>query len=408
METEARNSDWSSKELARHSPLRIERLLLVAGLILGGCGDDDLPSADKAMSRACRDLLPTCLENQQTCADQDTGPTCVACKSGHFADTQGACQALKGTRYSHEFPSFTSTPGEEILGLCRSWTLNNPEELWVNAVTLEQDEASHHSNWMFVPDSEYPGPDGVWPCKERKYSQLAAAVAGGALYAQSTQARREVQKFPNGVAIRLPPKTRIISDVHILNTGNQTITGQAKLSIYALDKSNVSVRLEPFHVTYDGLDIPAHSRARFSGSCDLSEPFKTAGGGAVAGDIYYVLPHTHALGRRFFLEIFGGPNDGQSLMDIRGFNGEARGRRYDPPISLDGAKGLRFGCEFDNPTDKNVKWGFGDQEMCEALGFARSAIAFESRIDSANPTGKDGELLTFTGDCSTFAIPAKD
>jgi len=63
-------------------------------------------------------------------------------------------------------------PGEEVLGLCQSWTLNNPEELWVNAVELGQDVASHHSNWTFVPDNLYKGEDGVWPCDERSSRQM--------------------------------------------------------------------------------------------------------------------------------------------------------------------------------------------------------------------------------------------
>ena len=83
---------------------------------------------------------------------------------------------------------------------------------------LEQSEASHHSNWTFVPDDQFTGPDGSWKCKDRGYSQLTAALQGGVLYAQSTQATREVQKFPDGVVVRIPPRSRIISDVHVLNT----------------------------------------------------------------------------------------------------------------------------------------------------------------------------------------------
>ena len=183
------------------------------------------------------------------------------------------------------------------------------------------------------------------------------------------------------------------------------VTGNIKLTIYALDPAEVKVKLAPFHVTYDGLDIPPHSEARFWSDCELDSHFMSNTGNPFTGKVYYVLPHTHALGSRFFLEISGGPNDGQSLIDVRGFNGEARGRRYDPPIDLAGAKGLRFGCEFKNPRDDSVKWGFGDQRMCEALGFAEMPLAFESRVDKAVQGENDGEVLTFTSDCSTIAFP---
>jgi len=59
-----------------------------------------------------------------------------------------------------------------------------------------------------VPETEFAGPDGLWDCDDRNYSQLQAAITGGVLYAQSTQARKEVQKFPDGVVVRVPPVPR--------------------------------------------------------------------------------------------------------------------------------------------------------------------------------------------------------
>jgi hypothetical protein len=120
--------------------------------------------------------------------------------------------------------------------------------------------------------------------------------------------------------------------------------------------------------------------------------------------VYYILPHTHALASRFFVNVMGGPEDNGSLIDVIGFNGEARGRAYDPPVDLTGAEGLTFGCEFNNPRDVSVGWGFGDQEMCELLGFADSGVGFESSVGAADPAGTDGDISLFTGPCSTLAF----
>lgn len=180
--------------------LRIALLSLVAL----GCSPDPVPLCD---AEAAGD----CLVDQHGCQLVEGEPTCVACAPGSRADASGACATIPGAPMAHTFPDVESAPGEEIIGLCRSWTLGNETELWVHAVELEQREASHHSNWMFVPDDTYVGPDGVWPCEERDYRQLNAALAGGVLCAQSTRAEREVQLFPEGAAIRLPPRARIIS-----------------------------------------------------------------------------------------------------------------------------------------------------------------------------------------------------
>jgi hypothetical protein len=368
---------------------------------LVACEASDEP-APLGQPDACAALVDACLVNQHACVVTDAGPGCQACGVGQHATREG-CKAIGGTALSHDFPETSTPPGGEIRGMCRSWTIGNAEPLYVNAVEIEQDELSHHSNWMFVPDDEFEGPDGLWTCADRNYSQLAAAVAGGVLYAQSTQATHEVQKFPDGVALRIPENARIISDIHTLNTTSDDVTGHMRLTIYSLAESEVTVNLAPFHLTYDELALPPLSKSRFSGECELASGFQSAGS-PFGIQVYYMLPHTHALGRRMFVHAYGGEPDGVELIDVEGFNGEARGRAYDPPLDLSGATGLRFGCEFDNPRDEEVNWGFDDQEMCEALGFAASPVAFESRIQEIQPDDLD-DMPSFTGECNSIILP---
>lgn len=373
-------------------------------LAAAGCGDAPVTGAPDA----CLEIAAQCLVNQQGCLADSAGPRCVPCAAGSYADGSGACAPITGAPLTHAFADFTTSAGEEILGLCQSWTLGNETELWVNAVELVQGESSHHSNWTFVPSDHFEGPDGVWDCDERNYNQLSAALAGGVLYAQSTQAAKEVQKFPNRAAVRIPPYSRIIGDVHVLNTTAAPVTGHAELTIYTLPAEEVGVKLAPFHFSYDALDIPPLSTSRFTGECALDETFQNVTEGPLDMILYYSLPHTHAQGRRVFLEVIGGPNDGQSLLDVSGFNGEARGIAYATPVDLAGATGFRFGCEFENPRQESIGWGFGDQEMCEMLGFAEAEIAFESRIESTVSAGTEGPMQLFTGPCNTIGFKWED
>ncbi len=379
------------------------RCLLVLLALDAGCGDN-LEPPDGVQPLCQPEDAAACLVDQHGCVLEGEAARCVPCELGQYAASSGECAPIAGTPLHHAFAEFETPSAEEVLGLCQSWTLGNDEPLFINAVELVQNEASHHSNWTFVPEDRYDGPDGVWPCDERNYDQLSAALAGGVLYAQSTQASKEVQKFPDGAVVRLPAHARIIGDVHILNTSDHPIRGRAEMTIYALDPDDVRVTLAPFHMTYDGLDIPPLSTSRFTGECELSDYFQNAVGTPLEMTLYYALPHTHALGSRFFFEVVGGPDDGRSLLDVDGFNSEARGRLYDPPLDLAGATGLRFGCEFENPREVSIGWGFGDQEMCEMLGFADMGIVFESRVDEANAAGTDGDTRLFTGPCSTLAI----
>ncbi len=369
-----------------------------------GCGSKSGEAA--AGAPQCATKLDECRAVQMACVVGGDGrESCAACPAGQYAGSDGACAAIGGQALAHTFPPHTAQPGQEILGTCRSWTLGNAQDLWVNAVELQQNEASHHSNWTFVPESQFTGPDGEWKCKDRGYDQLTAAVAGGVLYAQSTQAVNEVQKFPAGAVVRIPAHSRVISDIHVLNTTTKAVTGVATLTLYTVDASQVKVKLTPLHLSYDGLNLPPHAESRFSGECELDSYYQSKTGKPIDLKLYYLLPHTHALGTRMFVEVYGGAQDKKTLLDVHGAPGEARGRAFDPPFDLAGAKGMRFGCEFMNPRDSFVKWGFGDQEMCETLGFAATPIATESRIESAAADGSDGAIAKFTGPCDTIAVP---
>lgn len=376
------------------------QLLALALALAAGCGGED----EGAAGDPCAARLDECLSRQLACVAIGGEARCEACPAGEYAAPSGRCEAIGGTPRSHEFADFTTAPGEEVLGLCQSWTLNNAEELWVNAVELAQDVASHHSNWTFVPSDQFEGPDGVWPCEDRGYSQLMAALGGGVLYAQSTQAPKETQRFPNSAALRIPPYARIIGDVHLLNTTDAPITGSLKLTLYTRAREEVRVKLVPFHLTYEELAIPPHATSRFTGDCSLEGQFQAVAQAPFALEVYYILPHYHALGTRFFLDVLGGPGDGTKLFDVSGFDSEPHGRAYDPPLSVEGAEGLRFGCEFENPRSEAVGWGFGDQEMCEVLGFAASEVGFESRVGAADPAGEEGGTQLFTGACTTLAF----
>jgi hypothetical protein len=380
--------------------LRLTPLALVLlPALLAGCSSDP---AVGTPADPCASLVSECVGKQQACVSDAAGARCEACGADQYAAASGSCEAIGGTPLAHDFTPFTTKAGEEILGLCQSWTLNNAEEMWVNAVQLDQDVASHHSNWTFVPDDDYAGPDGVWMCGDRNYSQLTAALDGGVLYAQSTQAKHEVQKFPGGAAVRIPPYSRIIGDVHLLNTSMESITGHARLTMFTLPVADVKVKLVPFHLTYDGLDIPPHATSRFTGDCFVRANFPDS---KLAMKIYYILPHTHALATKFFTKVLGGPDDGTSLLEVEGFSSDAHGRSFDPPIDMAKANGISFGCQYFNPRSQDVKWGFGDQEMCELLGFADSSTGFESTVATAVPAGMDGDVQLFTGDCSTLAFP---
>src|SRR5262245_27530685 len=143
-------------------------------MLLGSGCSDPAPTVD-----LCGDMVAYCVSNHQTCVTGPNGPECQPCPEGNYVGSTGKCLPIPGTPLSHDFPDITIPSGQESLGGCRSWTLNNPVEIWVNTVELVQDEMSHHSNWTYGPDTAFDGPDGIWTCADRQYDFYTGAEAGG-------------------------------------------------------------------------------------------------------------------------------------------------------------------------------------------------------------------------------------
>ena len=315
----------------------------------------------------------------------------------------GPCDPADQTcEFEHAFAAYTMEAGDERDGLCMSWTLGNAETLWVNSVAIENNGAFHHSNWFFVPDNRWQLPDGHWDCGEHGFSELAATLFGGVLYAQSTQVTEETQQFHSGAAVRIPPYSRIIANTHLLNARDSALTTEMHVRLSTIPPAQVTAPLAPFRLTYFDLDLPARSRSEFGGACDLTATHERLAGGPLDLELHYILPHYHALGYRFELSQVGGDGDGDTLYEIDGAYGEPLGHTFAEPIDFGarGATGIRFACGYDNPGDESVGWGIGDQEMCVALGFAETAVAFDGTVDSGamDHTAPDGTAI-HTGSC---------
>ena len=322
-------------------------------------------------------------------------------------DGAGECDPTREPcAYERTLSTVTVDPGEEIDGLCQSWTLDNPTELWVGNVTMDNGGVYHHSNWFFVPDNLYDRPDGAWPCDDAAFDELSAAVSGGYLFAQSTQVEDQQQVFPDGVGVRIPPWSKIVGSTHLLNASAQAVETHMTIGLETIPPAELETKLVPARIEFNALTIDPMATSSFTTECDFAAAHEEVVGAPLAYDIYYALPHYHELGIRAELALAGGPRDGEVVFRTDGF-GEASGVAFDPPIDVAGAgaHGLRFTCTFDNPRSEEVGWGIGDQEMCVIALFADSAIAFQGNARSSEVTGTAADgTVEHTGPCQGFGI----
>ena len=311
--------------------------------------------------------------------------------------------------WAHDLPAIPLANGEEKTDTCFSWSLGNEDWIYVNTIRMEGTPGIHHSNWFYVQEDTYPGPDGIWSCDERGFDTVKSALEGGVLFAQSTQAREEVQQFEEGAVLALPPNAVVVADLHLLNAYGRDLETEIQIELHTIVESAVEKRLIGFSIDYMPLEIAARSRSEFMVECDLSLPHMRALRRPLDFDIHHVLPHYHELGDLLRLEVVGGPNDGEVIWETTSAIGEPLGGRLDPPYDMTGATGLRLTCGFDNPRDEQVGWGVGDQEMCVAFGFTDSERmwgASTALMENVVVGESDGVVYNEASNCNVIsAVP---
>ena len=129
-------------------------------------------------------------------------------------------------------------------------------------------------------------------------------------------------------------------------------------------------------------------------TCDLRESVELAIGEMPDYSMYYVLAHYHQWGDYFKLSYVGnGPE--RTIFEITTQAGEPLGATIDPPISSQGATGLRLTCGYTNDTDETLTFGFQDKEMCVFLAYIDAPVKIGVGSGPNTPMGpnEDGVFM---------------
>jgi hypothetical protein len=309
---------------------------------------------------------------------------------------------------THTFEPLSIDAAEEISGVCQSWTLDNDESLFVSKVRQRNDGAWHHSNWYFVPEDVYAGPDGTWDCDERGFGDVSAALAGGVFFAQSTQTLGELQAFQEGAVLEIPPRHKIVGGVHLVNISAAPLETALSFDIETVPEEDVEIRLRPISFTNTALDIEPQAESRFGMTCDLGTHFERMLGTPADYDIYYVLAHYHEWGNYFRLSFVDEDESARTIFELKNSIGEPLGTTIDPPTSSDGAPMLRVECGYLNNTDRRLEYGLGGQEMCVFLAYtdADLVIGATSAVNTPQGQDPDGIYMNETSCGPVLAVPA--
>lgn len=307
---------------------------------------------------------------------------------------------------TYKFGPFTLQSGVEITDQCVQITLHNAHDLFVNRIELTTGAGFHHSNWYAVPEAVFPGSDGSYTCGDRGFDQAAAAARGEVVFAQSTHAVHDVQAFPEGVAVRIPPHYKLVAQIHLLDATDGPLTMTPTIALTPLPEASVTTRLAGFSFENHALAIPPMMQSRFSLECDLAAHWQTlyAGGGVASPtpdfQLYFALAHYHAMGTGMTIEAVAPDGTSAPIFTTANRVGDSLGGTLDPPFSFAGYTKVRFACDYDNTTDRTLVWGNGSDEMCIFLAFSDSEYQWGIGLTLDQPPPNPGVLV---GNVMTFS-----
>ncbi|MDQ3339518.1 MAG: hypothetical protein M4D80_30505 [Myxococcota bacterium] len=313
-----------------------------------------------------------------------------------------ACGSSDDATTTYVFGPFHIEPSQEIDGSCVQISLNNDDYVNVNAVELTTGTGFHHSNWFYVPPTTFNGPDGTFNCDDRLFDQGVAAIFGGVIFAQSTQAPHEVQAFPEGHVVRVPPRSKLVAQIHLLNPTDRPLDLEPNIKLTKIPDDEVTVRLAGISFQNAALALPPNMSSKFSVECDVNQEHVESLKRPIDFKIHYALAHYHELGTGLTIEAVKPSGEADIVYTTKTQVGDVMGGPIAPAFDMTGYQKLRMSCEFYNPRSQVVGWGIGDQEMCVFLAFTDSTWNFGGGVLDEVPPENEmrvGNTMTYSNDC---------
>ncbi|HUS30703.1 MAG TPA: hypothetical protein VMZ53_19470 [Kofleriaceae bacterium] len=307
----------------------------------------------------------------------------------------------------YKFGPFSVPPGSEDTSKCVQITLHNADYLYVNTVELTTGPGFHHSNWFFVPEHVFAGDDGVFTCDDRSFNQATAGILGGVFFAQSTQSEHDVQQFPAGTVIEVPPHSKLVSTIHLLNTGEDPLELTPHIDVTPILKADVVTKLMSVVFEYHPIGIPAQKQSRVTVECEIGDKHQALLGRAPDFNMYYALAHYHKWGTRQTMEAVRPDGSATTIYSTGNSVGDSLGAMLDPTFSMSGYTKLRLSCDYLNNTDHTLYYAnSGSGEMCVFLGFSDSTYIWSGgSLDEDPMPGTDiNGVMSFQRSCQVFAI----
>jgi len=247
---------------------------------------------------------------------------------------------------------------------CEYRTLPNRNAMDAQSFELRMSEGSHHFVvWAYLgpdhdpthfPDKmvDSPGCIGVGPPDAFNRANLFGM-----------QTSRGRVRFPKGIAVRLAPQQPVLLNAHYKNASlTDPLAPSLVFNIVPARRGSVKHHAESL-VVGNIPDISIPPRGHGSLTAEWRAP--------IALNVIQLSSHQHKRGTGVTIHrLDAAGNDLGEVYATQDWQHPLEVWHADPPMRIPQGEGFRFTCEWENPDDKQVRFGVTtDDEMCFMTGY---------------------------------------
>jgi hypothetical protein len=185
-----------------------------------------------------------------------------------------------------------------------------------------------------------------------------AQMQNHVFFGGSMETEREL-RMPDGVALKLEPNTPLDLNAHYFNKTDLTLKGENYVNFYTVPASQVQHIAGTIDLANQDLNIPAGQRKTITKTFTFNTQVR----------IILLTSHTHSLGEKFVIKIFGGTRNGEVVYENTDWEHPLM-KQFQTPIVLQPGQGLTSEITYNNKTNKPVSWGLtSEDEMGIIFGY---------------------------------------
>lgn len=238
----------------------------------------------------------------------------------------------------------------------------NTSTVYVNKLQMRGGANSHHFLvYTFRNSTLLPTVDQIRDIRNPDGSTnliTLSQMQNHVFFGGSMEMEKTVE-FPPGVAIRMDPATPLDLNAHYFNKTDLTLKGENYVNFYTIPLSSVQNFASTLDLNNQDINTPAGQRKTFTKTFTFNTVTR----------VIMLTSHTHKLGEKFVIKIFGGPRNGEIVYSNTDWEHPLM-QTFATPIVLQPGQGLTSEVTYNNTTSKTVGFGLtSEDEMNIIFGY---------------------------------------